>query len=64
MIDGAWPRAPAASLRRSSGAAGIFALDAVGARQFRAAGFRFILLALDVLWRVRAVRGALQEVRA
>jgi TPR repeat protein len=48
MIDGARPRAPGALLRRPSVAAGIFALDAVGARQYRAAGFRFVSLAFDV----------------
>jgi 2-dehydro-3-deoxyglucarate aldolase len=43
--------------------AGIFALDAASARQYREAGFRFIALAADVMWLVRAVRAALQEVR-
>ncbi|ORC47910.1 2-dehydro-3-deoxyglucarate aldolase [Burkholderia sp. A27] len=45
-------------------AAGIFAMDAVSARQYRDAGFRFIALAADVLWMLRATRQALQEVRS
>ena len=43
---------------------GIFAMDAAGARQYRDAGFRFIALAADVMWLVRATRQALQEVRS
>lgn len=53
-----------AAAERAGVAAGIFALDAASARQYRAAGFRFISLAADVVWLVRAVRTALQEVRA
>lgn len=45
-------------------AAGIFAMDAAGARQHREAGFRFIALATDVMWLLRATRQALQEVRS
>jgi 2-dehydro-3-deoxyglucarate aldolase len=44
-------------------AAGIFALDTASARQYREVGFRFIALAADVIWLVRAARAALQEVR-
>jgi 2-dehydro-3-deoxyglucarate aldolase len=44
-------------------ACGIFALDVAGAREYRAAGFRFIALAADVIWMLRATRQALQEVR-
>ena len=44
--------------------AGIFALDAASARQYREAGFRVIALAADVMWLVRAARSALQEVRS
>jgi hypothetical protein len=36
----------------------------VSARQYRAAAFRFIPLAIDAVWLVRAVRAAMQEVRA
>jgi 2-dehydro-3-deoxyglucarate aldolase len=53
----------AAAAEQARVAAGIFALDAANARQFREAGFRFIALAADVIWLVRAVRTALQEVR-
>jgi 2-dehydro-3-deoxyglucarate aldolase len=52
-----------AAADRAGVAAGIFALDAASARQYREAGFRFIALAGDVVWLVRAVRAALQEVR-
>jgi 2-dehydro-3-deoxyglucarate aldolase len=45
-------------------AAGNFVLDAVSARQYRAAGFRFTPLVIDVVWLVRTVRAAMQEVRA
>jgi 2-dehydro-3-deoxyglucarate aldolase len=45
-------------------AAANFALDAVSARQYRVAGFRFIPLAIDMVWLVRTVRAAMQEVRA
>ena len=44
-------------------ASGIFAMDAAGAKQHRDAGFRFIALAADVMWMLRATRQALQEVR-
>lgn len=49
---------------RAGVAAGIFALDAASARQYRDAGFRFISLAVDVVWLVRAARAALQEARS
>jgi len=45
-------------------AAGIFSMDAASARQHRDAGFRFVALAADVMWMLRATRHALQEVRA
>jgi 2-dehydro-3-deoxyglucarate aldolase len=45
-------------------ASGIFAMDSAGARQYREAGFRFIALAADVMWLLRATRQALQEVRS
>lgn len=50
--------------RRAGRAAGIFALDAASARQYREAGFGFIGLSIDVLWLVRAARSALQEARS
>ncbi|RKP49460.1 HpcH/HpaI aldolase family protein [Trinickia fusca] len=50
--------------QRAGVAAGIFALDVASARQYREAGFRFIALAADVMWLVRATRAALQEVQA
>jgi len=49
--------------RRAGVAAGIFALDSAGARQYRDDGFRFIALGADVMWLLRATRQALQEVR-
>lgn len=45
-------------------ASGIFAMDSASARQYREAGFRFIALAADVMWILRATRQALQEVRS
>ncbi len=45
-------------------ATGIFAMDAASAKQHRDAGFRFIALAADVMWMLRATRQALQEVRS
>ncbi len=45
-------------------ATGIFAMDVASARQYRAEGFRFIALAADVMWMLRATRQALQEVRS
>jgi 2-dehydro-3-deoxyglucarate aldolase len=45
-------------------AAGIFAMDVASAKQHRDAGFRFIALAADVMWMLRATRQALQEVRS
>ncbi|MGF6965846.1 2-dehydro-3-deoxyglucarate aldolase [Paraburkholderia sp. WC7.3g] len=45
-------------------AAGIFAMDVASARQHRDAGFRFVALAADVIWMLRATRQALQEVRS
>ena len=45
-------------------ATGIFAMDSAGARQYREAGFRFIAVAADVVWLLRATRQALQEVRS
>jgi 2-dehydro-3-deoxyglucarate aldolase len=45
-------------------ATGIFAMDAASARQARDTGFRFIALAADVMWLLRATRQALQEVRS
>ncbi|MGV2288523.1 aldolase/citrate lyase family protein [Trinickia sp. YCB016] len=50
--------------QRAGVATGIFALDSAGARQYRDAGFRFIALAADVMWLLRATRQALQEVRS
>ncbi|MFM0285119.1 HpcH/HpaI aldolase family protein [Paraburkholderia megapolitana] len=50
--------------RRASVATGIFALDVAGARQYREDGFRFIALAADVMWLLRATRQALQEARS
>jgi 2-dehydro-3-deoxyglucarate aldolase len=50
--------------RRAGVATGIFALDSASARQYRDDGFRFIALAADVVWLVRAARQALQEVRS
>jgi 2-dehydro-3-deoxyglucarate aldolase len=44
-------------------AAGIFAMDAASARQYRLDGFRFVALAADVIWMLRATRQALQEAR-
>jgi 2-dehydro-3-deoxyglucarate aldolase len=44
--------------------AGIFAMDVASAKQHRDAGFRFIALAADVMWMLRATRQALQEVRS
>jgi 2-keto-3-deoxy-L-rhamnonate aldolase RhmA len=40
-------------------ATGIFAMDSAGARQYREAGFRFIAVAADVVWLLRATRQAL-----
>jgi 2-dehydro-3-deoxyglucarate aldolase len=54
----------AEAAQRAGIAAGIFALDSAGARQYRDAGFRFIALAADVMWLLRATRQALQEVRS
>ena len=45
-------------------ASGIFAMDVASAKQHRDAGFRFIALAADVMWMLRATRQALQEVRS
>ncbi|NML33446.1 HpcH/HpaI aldolase family protein [Paraburkholderia antibiotica] len=45
-------------------AAGMFAMDAASARQYRAAGFRFVALAADVIWMLRAARQAIQEARS
>jgi 2-dehydro-3-deoxyglucarate aldolase len=45
-------------------ATGIFAMDVASAKQHRDAGFRFIALAADVMWMLRATRQALQEVRS
>jgi 2-dehydro-3-deoxyglucarate aldolase len=53
-----------AAANKAGIATGIFAMDAAGARQYRDAGFRFIALAADVMWLVRATRQALQEVRS
>ena len=53
-----------AAANKAGIATGIFALDAASARQYRDAGFRFIALAADVMWLVRATRQALQEVRS
>jgi len=50
--------------RRAQVATGIFAMDVAGARQYRTEGFRFIALAADVMWMLRATRQALQEVRS
>jgi 2-dehydro-3-deoxyglucarate aldolase len=50
--------------QRAGIAAGIFALDSDSARQYRDAGFRFISLAADVMWLLRATRQALQALRA
>ncbi len=53
-----------AAAQKAGIATGIFAMDSAGARQYRDAGFRFIALAADVMWLVRATRQALQEVRS
>lgn len=45
-------------------AAGIFAMDVASAKQHREAGYRFIALAADVMWLLRATRQALQEIRS
>lgn len=50
--------------QRAGVATGIFALDSAGARQYRDDGFRFIALASDLVWLLRATRQALQEVRS
>ncbi|MGF6752964.1 HpcH/HpaI aldolase family protein [Paraburkholderia sp. GAS334] len=50
--------------RRAKVATGIFAMDVLSARQYRTEGFRFIALAADVMWMLRATRQALQEVRS
>jgi 2-dehydro-3-deoxyglucarate aldolase len=39
-------------------------MDVASAKQHRDAGFRFIALAADVMWMLRATRQALQEVRS
>lgn len=62
-VQGALERVVEAA-RKAGVAAGIFALDVAGARQYREAGFGFISLAVDVVWLVRATRAALQEVRS
>jgi 2-dehydro-3-deoxyglucarate aldolase len=49
---------------RAGIAAGIFAPDVASARQFRDAGFKFIALAGDIMWLLRATRQALQEMRS
>ena len=45
-------------------APGIFAQDVASARQFLEAGFKFIALAGDIMWLLRATRQALQEIRS
>jgi 2-dehydro-3-deoxyglucarate aldolase len=62
-VQGAIARVAQAA-QRAGVAAGIFALDSIGARQYRDAGFRFIALGADVMWLLRATRQALQEVRS
>jgi 2-dehydro-3-deoxyglucarate aldolase len=37
-------------------------MDVASARRHRDAGFRFVALAADVIWMLRATRQALQEV--
>jgi 2-dehydro-3-deoxyglucarate aldolase len=54
----------AAAAHRAKVATGIFAMDVLSARQYRTEGFRFIALAADVMWMLRATRQALQEVRS
>jgi 2-dehydro-3-deoxyglucarate aldolase len=53
-----------AAARDARVAAGIFAMDAAQAKQYREMGFSFIALAADVIWLVRAARQALQEARS
>ncbi|CAM2147415.1 MULTISPECIES: HpcH/HpaI aldolase family protein [Paraburkholderia] len=53
-----------AAARAAGVAAGIFAMDAAQAKQYREMGFSFIALAADVIWLVRATRQALQEARS
>jgi 2-dehydro-3-deoxyglucarate aldolase len=53
-----------AAANKAGIATGIFAMDSAGARQYREAGFRFIAVAADVVWLLRATRQALQEVRS
>jgi len=54
----------ATAAREASVASGIFAMDAAQARQYQEMGFRFIALAADVIWLVRAARQALQDARS
>ena len=54
----------AATARKAGVAAGIFAMDPVQAKQYQQMGFRFIALAADVIWLMRAARLALQEARS
>ncbi|WP_118183282.1 HpcH/HpaI aldolase family protein [Paraburkholderia phosphatilytica] len=54
----------AAAAERAGIAAGMFASDVATARQYRAEGFRFIALAADLVWMLRATRQALQEARS
>ncbi|MDR3096764.1 MAG: 2-dehydro-3-deoxyglucarate aldolase [Paraburkholderia sp.] len=53
-----------AAARAAGVAAGIFAMDAAQAKQYREMGFSFVALAADVIWLVRATRQALQEARS
>jgi 2-dehydro-3-deoxyglucarate aldolase len=53
-----------AAARSAGVSAGIFAMDATQAKQYREMGFSFIALAADVIWLVRATRQALQEARS
>ncbi|QBQ96166.1 MULTISPECIES: HpcH/HpaI aldolase family protein [Paraburkholderia] len=53
-----------AAARAAGVAAGIFAMDAAQAKQYREMGFNFVALAADVIWLMRATRQALQEARS
>ncbi|CAB3810322.1 4-hydroxy-2-oxo-heptane-1,7-dioate aldolase [Paraburkholderia caffeinitolerans] len=53
-----------AAARAAGVGAGIFAMDATQAKQYREMGFNFVALAADVIWLVRATRQALQEARS
>jgi 2-dehydro-3-deoxyglucarate aldolase len=53
-----------AAARRAGIASGIFAMDAVSARQYAQAGINMVSIAADVIWLLKATRQALQEARS